>query len=211
MSSTPLPTTATRQQATMSTPVGVDVGVKNLVAAAPADGDIESALVIDGDHIQKRHDVLVEAMRALRGAKFDTADSQSQLFAALWYQMRPQVYDAAVRVVRYAQQFTAPIVVLEDLPHHGVPLWERRMHSDAGAWLLPALQHAIVAKAQDENVPVTYVDPDYTTQECHLCGDIGDVAENTVECTSDDCPVGRVSRDRSAALTIAKRGEAPSR
>ncbi|AKU09893.1 IS200/IS605 family accessory protein TnpB-related protein [Haloferax gibbonsii] len=193
------------------TPVGVDVGVKNLIAAAPAGGDVESAFTIEGSHIQTRHEILVESMRALQGAKFDSTEGQAQLFAAIWYQIRPQVYDAAVRVVRYAQQFTTPIIVLEDLPYYDVPLWERRMNSDAGAWLLPALQHAIVTKAHEVGIPATYVDPDYTTQECHLCGDLGDVAENTVECISDDCPVDRVSRDRSAALTIAKRGEVTSR
>jgi len=84
-------------------------------------------------------------------------------------------------------------------------LWERRATSDVGAWLLPALQHAIAVKARDAAVPVTYVNPKYTTQQCHVCGDLGSVSQDTVECTTEDCPVGTTPRDGSAALSIAKR------
>ncbi|WP_230198715.1 transposase [Halopiger djelfimassiliensis] len=100
MSSTPLPATTSRDRTLEPTPVGVDVGVKNLIAAAPGNGDVEAALAIEGSHIRKRHEVLVKAMQTLQGAKFDTTNGQTQLFAALWNQIRPQVYDAAVCVVR---------------------------------------------------------------------------------------------------------------
>lgn len=205
MSSTPLPTTVGQRHSLGVTPVGVDVGVKNLIAAAPADGDVESAFTIEGSHIRTRHEALVEAIRALQGAKFDSTEGQIQLFAALWHQIRPQVYDAAVRVVRYAQEFAGPMLVLEDLSFCDAPLWERRTVSDVGTWLLPALQHAIAVKARDAGIPVTYVDPKYTTQQCHVCGDLGSVGQDAVECTTEDCPVGTVSRDESAALSIAQR------
>lgn len=130
MSSTPLPATVGQRRPLGVTPVGVDVGVKNLIAAAPADGDVESAFTIEGSHIRTRHEALVEAMRALQGAKFDSTEGQIQLFAALWHQIRPQVYDAAVRVVRYAQEFSGPMLVLEDLSFCDATLWERRTASD---------------------------------------------------------------------------------
>jgi IS605 OrfB family transposase len=209
MSSTPLPATVGEHHSLGVTPVGVDVGVKNLIAAAPADGDVESAFTIEGSHIRTRHEALVEAMRALQGAKFDSTEGQIQLFAALWHQIRPQVYDAAVRVVRYAQEFIGPVLVLEDLSFCGASLWERRTADDVGTWLLPALQHAIAVKAQDTGIPVRYVDPKYTTQQCHVCGDLGSVGQDSVECTTEDCPVGTVSRDESAALSIAQRAETP--
>ena len=207
MSSTPLPTTVGQRRPLGVTPVGVDVGVKNLIAAAPADGDVESAFTIESSHIRTRHEALVEAMRALQGAKFDSTEGQIQLFAALWHQIRPQVYDAAVRVVRYAQEFAGPVLVLEDLSFCGASLWKRRTASDVGTWLLPALQHAIAVKARDAGIPVTYVDPKYTTQQCHVCGELGSVSQDAVECTTEDCPVGTVSRDESAALSIAQRAD----
>ncbi|ELY96697.1 IS1341-type transposase (ISH12) [Natrialba chahannaoensis JCM 10990] len=205
MSSTPLSATTCRDRTLESTPVGVDIGVKNLVAAAPADAAPESALVIEGDHVRKRHETLVEAMQALQGAKFDTTNGQTQLFAALWHQIRPQVYDAAVRVVRYAQEFPAPTITLEDLSFCEATLWEHRTVDDIGTWLLPALQHAVAVKAQAAGIPVTYVNPKYTTQQCHVCGELGRLKNDTLECTTENCSVGTVCRDRSAAVSIAQR------
>ncbi|ELY93053.1 transposase, IS605 OrfB family protein [Natrialba chahannaoensis JCM 10990] len=146
-------------------------------------------------------------MQALQGAKFDTTNGQTQLFAALWHQIRPQVYDAAVRVVRYAQEFPAPTLVLEDLSFCEATLWERRTTDDVGSWLLPALQHAIAVKAHDAGVPMRYVDPKYTTQQCHSCGELGHLERETLECTIEDCPVNTVCRDRSAAVSIAQRAD----
>ena len=114
-------------------------------------------------------------------------------------------YENGVRVVRYAQEFTGPMLVVEDLSFCGASLWERRTADDVGTWLLPALQHAIAVKARSAGIPVTYVDPKYTTQQCHVCGELGSVSQDAVECTTEDCPVGTVSRDESAALSIAQR------
>ena len=185
--------------------IGVDVGVRNLVAAAPADGDVTSAFVVDGGHLRKRYELLAETTRALEGAPFDTTDGQIQLFAAIWYQIRPQVYDAAVRVVRYARQFTAPTIVLEDLGSRGAPLWERRTTTHLDTWLLPALQHAVRVKADYEDVAVTTVDPRRTTRQCHTCGEVGSVDGCTLSCTTPDCPTNTAPRDASAALSIARR------
>ena len=205
MSSTPHPTTVGQRRPVEFTPIGVDVGVKNLIAAAPAGGDVASAFTIEGSHLRTRHEVLVEALKALQGAKFDSTDGQIQLFAALWHQIRPQIYDAAVRVIRYAQEFTAPTVVLEELPDGEPSLWERRTATDLGTWLLPALQHAIERKAHNAKMPVMHVDPQETTQQCHVCGDPGIVSQDVIECTTADCPIETVSRDESAALSIAQR------
>ncbi|WP_241431856.1 zinc ribbon domain-containing protein [Natrialba chahannaoensis] len=205
MTSTPLPTTIPPYGTVESTPIGVDVGVKNLIAAASVDATPESAFVLTGDHLRRRHDVLVEAMRALQGTKFDTTDGQAQLFAALWHQIRPQVYDAAVRVVHYARQFTAPILVLEDLPHATVTLWESRADTNLGSWLLPTLQHAIIVKSRATGIPVVYVDPSNTTRQCHVCGTLASVKQDVIKCTTDDCSVETVCRDWSAAVSIAQR------
>ncbi|MFB6200458.1 MAG: zinc ribbon domain-containing protein [Halorhabdus sp.] len=207
MSSAPLFTPVSQHHPLGGTPVGVDVGVKNLIAAAPVDGDVESAFTIEGNHVRTHHETLVRAIRALQGAKFDSTDGQIQLFAALWHQIRPQVYDAAVRVVRYAQEFAGPMLVLEDLPFCGASLWERRTGDDVGTWLLPALQQAIAVKARGAEIPVLYVDPKHTTQQCHVCGELGSVGHDVVECTTASCPVGTVSRDESAALSIAQRAD----
>lgn len=190
-----------------ATPIGVDLGVKHLVAAAPVGGAVETAFTIEGDHIRTRHETFIEAMTALDSAVFDTTDGQRQLFAAMWQQFRGQLFDVAVRVVRYVRRFSQPILVLEDLSICKRSLWERRTTADVGTWLLPALQKAILVKANEAGVSVRYVDPEYTSQQCHSCGDLGHLENETLECTLPDCPVEMVCRDRNAALTIAQRAD----
>ncbi|WP_268258140.1 zinc ribbon domain-containing protein [Halopiger djelfimassiliensis] len=95
--------------------------------------------------------------------------------------------------------------MLEDLSFCEATLWERRTVDDTGTWLLPALQHAIAVKAQEADIPVTYVNPKYTTQQCHVCGELGRLENDTLECTTENCSVGTVCRDRSAAVNIAQR------
>lgn len=206
MSSRP-PISTNIVQSNPNTPVGVDLGVKHLVAAAPVNGSIDAAFTIEGDHIRSRHETLIEAMTALDSAIFDTTAGQRQLFAAMWQQFRGQLFDVAVRVVRYAQRFSHPTLVLEDLSTCRHSLWERRTAADVGTWLLPALQQGIAVKADEVGIPVRHVDPEYTSQQCHNCGNLGHLENETLECTSIDCSVGAVCRDRSAALSIAKRAD----
>jgi len=179
--------------------------VKHLVAAAPVDGSVASAFTIQGDHIRTRHEILVEAMTALDSAIFETSHAECQLFAAMWQQFRGQLFDAAVRVIRYVRRFNRPILVLEDLSTCRQSLWEQRSTADVGMWLLPTLQQALAVKADQAGIPVRYVDPEYTSQECHVCGDLGNLENEALECASTDCPVETVCRDRSAALSIAQR------
>jgi IS605 OrfB family transposase len=204
MSSTPTPVSG-HVSATGYTPIGIDLGEKRLVAAAPASADPEAAFVIDGEPLRERYDILVEATRALQGAWFDTTRGEAQLFAAMYHQLRPQLFDAAHRLVRYAGEFTTPLLVLEDLSFPGASLWERRTVEKLGAWLLPALQETITEVALDAGLPVSYVDAEYTSQACHACEELGRLENDAVVCTTEDCPVGRVCRDRSAAVTIAGR------
>lgn len=52
---------------------------------------------------------------------------------------------------------------------------------------------------------MVFVDPEYSTQECHFCGELG-VDDDQLHCQNDECPVESVCSDRSAAVTLAKRG-----
>jgi len=73
--------------------------------------------------------------------------------------------------------------------------------------LLPALHHAIAVKANEAGIPVCYVDPEYTTQECHGCGNLATIDQDQIECTTGQCSVEAVSRDWSAAVSIAQRAD----
>ena len=192
-------------QTRAQTPIGVDVGVNVLIAALPADAALDEAFIIEGDHLRKRYRILTAAMTALQNSGFDSTEGEIQLFTAMWRQIRAQVFDAAVRAVRYAQQHSDPVLVIEDLSDDEYPLWNRRTGSEHWGWLLSALQTALVCKANEAGVPITAVDPAFTTQECHHCDEIGECVRRMLKCTNDDCPVDYVCRDRSAAASIAKR------
>lgn len=207
-SSTPQTEEIRRHRPPVATAVGVDVGVKKLVTAAPAGGELESALVVDGSPLREHHRILKRSMTALQDADSDTSRRQVQLFAEIWSRIRPLIVDAAGRVVAYAQQFPDPVLVLEDLVHCKDSLWERRTTEKSAPWVLPAIHEAIEAEALDAGIPTTHVDPRYSTQACHVCNNYGTVENDAVVCTSEDCPVEWACRDRSAAISLARRSEA---
>ena len=90
----------------------------------------------------------------------------------------------------------------------GHPL-EKKTHIDAGAdlecWLFPAMQRQLAVAAREAGIPVSVIDSQYSTRQCHECDQFVKVGSSMVTCTTADCPVGTVCRDRSAAATIAKR------
>lgn len=204
MSKSHAPATASLPSERSTTPVGVDVGVTNLAVAAPADGDPAGALVVDGEPVREQFEHLVEAATALEWA-FPDSTGQAAVVAAFYHRLRAQLGGAAVRVLDYVREHTAPALVVEDLAYSGHPLWAFRHGGDVGTWLLPAFQSVLVDHAVAAGIPVAYVDRDFTTKECHECGQLARQDSATIVCTTDDCPVDEVGRDRSAALSIARR------
>ena len=191
-----------------TTYVGVSIGVDTLLTAAPAAATPGTTLVVDGAHVQTRHEILTEATRALQGANFETTTSQAQLFAAMWHQLRPQVYEIAARVVRYARQFQSPELFLaEPDATSTASLWRWRAEPDELAWLPAALQQAVAERAHEAGVAVTCVDHDAASEVCHHCGAAGDINSETgtFVCEHDVCPVGRMARERNAAVRLARR------
>lgn len=187
------------------TVVGVDLGEKTLVAAVPADGAVDEALVVDGEGIQGQYQSLAEGLSTVRETGFATDVGEAQLVAGFWQEMRQQVLDAAVRTVGYATQFADPVLAIEELGYGPTPLWEHELAGDCGTWLLPVVRDAIVAQAAEAGIAVVAVDPQYSSQACHRCGTHGDLGRATLLCTATECPVERVDRDVSAAKTLATR------
>jgi len=187
------------------TDIGVRVGVDTLIAAAPADGDIATGLEIDGAHLHDRREILAEATQALQAANFDTTRGETELFVAMYHQIRPQVYSAAARTIQHAQRFDAPRLVLANRYLRPGSLWPRRSESDLAAWLPAALRQAVAEKARKADVPVMRVDPGSTSRQCHDCGVWGAIHDDGVlVCRNDDCPVNRVRRSLSSAVSLAR-------
>lgn len=187
------------------TTIGVSVGVDPLIAAAPAEDGLGTAFEIDGDHVVERFEILSEATQALQAAAFDTAAGEIQVFAALWHQLLPQVYDAAAQTVQYAERVGAPRLVLAAESVSTPSLWERRTSGGLAAWLCSALRHAVAAKARAAGVPVARGDPLGAGRVCHRCGRDARVRDGALVCEASGCLVGRVGRARSAAVRLARR------
>jgi IS605 OrfB family transposase len=189
------------------TPVGVDVGEKTLVAAGTPGMAVEDVRTVDGAPLRRAFRRFAAMQRAFAFAHWETGPAETMLTAAVWvHRLKPEIYDAAHQAVAFARQFTAPVVVLEALEQPMRPLWAyRRGQRDFGDWLLPVLQQALVEVATDAGVPVAWVDPRGTSRECHRCGQAGELENETLDCRNLECPVTVVDRDRSAAVSIARR------
>lgn len=208
MSSTHGTETVAPSRSAVRTYVGVDVGEKHLMTAAPAGTATDSAYIVDGERLRDRFYLLTEMQRLLQRTSFTTKVTELEVFASIWMDIRERIIQTAVETVRYAKQFTAPVLVVEDLSGEPFALWEwRTEQTEFGTWLLPTLQETIKAHAVDAGIPVVEVDRAYSSQECHACDEIGELGKDTLTCTTSDCPVQEVCRDRSAALTIASRAE----
>jgi transposase len=200
----PTQTPAKPAEGATFTPVGVDVGVKRLVAVATADATLDEAIVVDGDRARRIFAAFQGATQRLQERA--VAESLGDVVWRTWCRLRREFRAAADAVLDVARKHADPVVVLEHLPQRHQPLVAARHGSVREATWVPAAVQAIVAdRVVNAGVPVTYVSPKYMTQQCHACGLLGRLDDETVRCTTPDCPVGEVCRDRSAAVSSAQR------
>ncbi|MDS0284747.1 zinc ribbon domain-containing protein [Haloarcula onubensis] len=199
------------------TPVGVDVGSARYLfaAASPADG-VGGAATVNADYAHRLYSEFQSATHRLGTAPdyVDDQDRLGDLVARYWPRLRRALECAADQVVGVARAHPRAVVVLEDLSTTPRPLVEAAHGAMAWADYCPAVAQQLLAdRALDAGLAVAYVPPEYTSQLCHECGTLGDLGGRgceTLTCVNDDCTVGEVCRDRSAAVTIARRyhGEA---
>lgn len=180
------------------TPIGVDVGLKNLATLAPATAgpDVEEARVVHIEAVEAAYRALAESGEAAINCR------EAVLGEALQAHLTRITHEA----MGYAQAFESPILVLEDLSLRDRPL--RELITDGAepeCWIFPTLQNRLVELARAVGVPVATVDPAYSTRECHVCQQFARVENDVIHCTTPECPVGEVCRDKSAAVTLARR------
>lgn len=197
-----------RAESEQQTVIGVDLGVKRLLVAAPADSDpdVPEPLVV-GDGVERDlYNALGDTLGRLDRRAVDTAEAEAQAVESYRSLLRQRFGLATDALVEYADQLGADVVALEDLQYESGTLAEcARGATEAGQWVLPAFRDRLEATLAAEGYHVKRVDATYSTQQCHVCGEIADVGRGTILCETADCPVGRVCRDRSAAVTLAQR------
>lgn len=197
--------------------IGVDLGVRNLLVAAPAGagvdryhGSIRNAVAVDGDVIRALYEEAIATIDRLR--KATGVDTQTCWTAMRAYttRLRDRIDAAIARFLAFCDEFEEPLtVVLEDFGYSRESLAScARTNADPGTWLLPQSRYRLAAELYRRDVRLTYVDPARTTRSCHACGERG-VVRDRFRCRTDGCPVGRVDRDRNAAVNVARRGAWP--
>ena len=148
------------------TVVGADVNEDCIALAAMGrDGDIQDSVVFEYPSVkEQRHEFFTKRKR-MQKAK------QTSCEAVVQTEERDYVHDClhkvSRQVVEWVSQFSAPVVVFEDLKDmrdsldYGTRM-NRRLHSLPFA----ALQDMVSYKAAWDGIPCAEVDPEYTSQRC---------------------------------------------
>jgi transposase, IS605 OrfB family, central region len=154
---------------TAETVVGVDINEDCVALAALTESGIEDSVVIDYPKIkEKRHRYFTMRKRMQEAGQTgfnDVFHDKEQRF------VHDQLHTVSRRVVEWIQRFDTPVIVFEDLKdirddiEYGTQM-NRRLHSLPFA----KLRDFISYKAAWWGIPSDDVDPEYTSQQCPLCG-----------------------------------------
>lgn len=197
------------------TPIGVDVGKRNLLTLAPvaAGASLEESRVITGPDVDDLYDDLCR--RQKEAVELEALVSEDhQLDQGVLHPTTEAAVDglhsmiekAIENALSYAESFEMPVLVHERLSYHERTLAECvASGSEVDVWLYPTIQRSLVEQAQRRGIPAVFTSNKYTTRACHVCDQFARVERKTITCTTEDCPVDEVCRDRSAAASIARR------
>jgi putative transposase len=180
------------------TPIGVDAGLHHPLALDPADtnADLNETRAFAAPELQPAYEQL-QAQHDARDAV--ATDNRME-------QLRECVDGLARGALDYVRSFDLPVLVVEDLSYHDRELGECVVEGAyLECWLYPTLLGELTERATAAGITVVQTDADYSTQQCHACADLAVVEDETIRCTTPECPVGEVCRDRSAAVTLARR------
>jgi len=106
----------------------------------------------------------------------------------------------STKLVEVAKKQNA-VLVLEDLKGIRQTKKKKSFHYSLNSWSFYQQQQFIDYKAKLLGVPIIYIDPRFTSQECSKCGLIGERKDKIFKCSC-----GHVEHaDSNAGFTIAKR------
>ena len=188
--------------------VGVDLGLRQLLTAAPASAapDVSTAVAVDGEPIRALFADLREAARQCQVATDDANGGAVRLDRHYRALLVHHVDGAIAALLAYLMARDADVVALEELGQERASLTDvRSSGQDLDVWLFPVVQERLETALAGAGYRPVYVDPTHTTDTCHECELLAHVEDETITCTTPDCPVETVDRDRSAAVSIARR------
>jgi len=209
--------------AQMFVPIGVDIGVRNiLVAVAPGRGG-KGVLFVKGGRWREKHRRFARS-RSLRKALGDddgwaaSRQNEGNYVRDMAHQASRELLDLAARIAD-RKKGELPIIVLEDLDfgdggqqqgtsggiENTGPI-RKEQAEELNAWPRTLLHDIIIEKAAWEGVPVMVVSPNGTSVTCPRCGSADAVRRRDVHrLVCPDCTY-KADDDYCAALNIARRG-----
>jgi putative transposase len=188
------------------TPIGFDIGESKLLTGCACRDDTPTQpMMFDGGRARHLRKEMFTTLRRLQERDADWRIDER--FDHYQNALTDIVEKASRQAVEYAQRFENPVIVLEDLSEIREQLdygkWmNRRLHN----WAFARLTGRIEDKALDAGIPVRFVNPAYTSQTCHACGNLGRrSAQAEFRCTNSECWVTEYQADINAAANIAGR------
>ena len=197
--------------------MGVDLGVVNPAYVAVNDGP-ERSRIGNGDAFQKQRDVFRRRFRELQrsqltqgghGRKHKTKATEI-LRGKERNWVQTENHRISREIVNLASRWKVETIQMESLKGFGknqegeVENNHKRL---LGRWSYFELQKKIEYKAAMAGIKVQYVNPAYTSQTCHVCGQRGNrIERDTFICTNPECTCYNQAQnaDMNAAINIAK-------
>ena len=197
--------------------MGVDLGVVHPAYVAVNNGP-ERSLIGNGDAFQKQRDTFRRRFRELQrsqlaqsghGRKHKTKATET-LRGKERNWIQTENHRLSREIVNLAVRWDVETIQMENLKGFGrtsegeVEKTHKRL---LGRWSYFELQKNIEYKASMNGIKVKYVQPAYTSQTCHVCGQRGDRSErDTFICTNPECECYNKPQDAdvNAAINIAK-------
>lgn len=197
--------------------MGVDLGVVNPAYVAVNDGP-ERSRIGNGEAFQKQRDVFRRRFRELQrsqltqgghGRKHKTKATEI-LRGKERNWVQTENHRISREIVNLASRWKVETIQMESLKGFGknqegeVENNHKRL---LGRWSYFELQKDIEYKAAMAGIAVQYVNPAYTSQTCHVCGQRGNrIERDTFICTNPECTCYNQAQDAdmNAAINIAK-------
>ena len=197
--------------------MGVDLGVVNPAYVAVNDGS-ERSRIGNGEAFQKQRDVFRRRFRELQrsqltqgghGRKHKTKATEI-LRGKERNWVQTENHRISREIVNLASRWKVETIQMESLKGFGknqegeVEYNHKRL---LGRWSYFELQKDIEYKAAMAGIAVQYVNPAYTSQTCHVCGQRGNrIERDTFICTNPECTCYNQAQDAdmNAAINIAK-------
>ena len=193
-----------RDKQNSRTVIGVDVNEDNVALTALSENGVEDTLVIDFPEIKfERHRYFTMRKRVQNAGKdsiHNTLEGREERFVC------DRLHKVSRHIVGWSQRFEKPCIVFEDLKEmrdsidYGTRM-NRRLHH------LPfrALQFYTSYKASFRGIPTAWINPEYTSQRCPMCGHTERANRNKKRFKCRDCGHQDHS-DRGASVNIAVKG-----